>query len=139
MERHEASARRVAEFLSADRRVAWVAYAGFPDHPYYDLHHRYLDGRVASIVTFGPAGGYDAAISFFDSVTLFKRLVNLGDAKALVSHPASTTHRQLRPHELAAAGISPEAIRLSIGLEHIDDLLADLDEALEIASRAFST
>ena len=136
LERHEANARRVAEFLSADRRVAWVGYAGFPDHPYYELNQRYLAGRVPSIVTFGPTGGYDAAISFFDSVKLFKRLVNLGDAKSLVSHPASTTHRQLRPHELTAAGISPDAVRLSIGLEHVDDLLADLDEALDIASRS---
>jgi O-acetylhomoserine (thiol)-lyase len=114
--------------------VSWVGYAGFPDHPSYALNQRYLAGRVPSIVTFGPAGGYDAAIRFFDSVKLFKRLVNLGDAKSLVSHPASTTHRQLRPHELAAAGIPREAIRLSVGLEHIDDLLADIDDALEAAS-----
>ncbi len=134
LERHEDNARRIAEFLSADRRVSWVGYAGFPDHPSYALNQRYLAGRVPSIVTFGPAGGYDAAIRFFDSVKLFKRLVNLGDAKSLVSHPASTTHRQLRPHELAAAGIPREAIRLSVGLEHIDDLLADIDDALEAAS-----
>ena len=130
VERHVENARKIAEFLRNDPRVAWVGYAGFPDHPYYELAQHYLKGRVPSIVTFGPSGGYDAAISFFDSVTLFKRLVNLGDAKSLVTHPASTTHRQLSAAELSMAGIAPEAIRLSVGLEHIDDLLADIDQAL---------
>jgi O-acetylhomoserine (thiol)-lyase len=85
---------------------------------------------VPSIITFGAVGGYDAGLAFFDAVALFKRLVNLGDAKSLVSHPASTTHRQLSRSDLVAAGIRPETIRLSIGLEHIDDLLADIDQAL---------
>jgi O-acetylhomoserine (thiol)-lyase len=85
---------------------------------------------VPSIVTFGPVGGYEASLAFFDSVKLFKRLVNLGDAKSLVSHSASTTHRQLTPAELEAAGISPDLVRLSVGLEHIDDLIEDLDQAL---------
>ena len=133
LDRHESNARAVTEFLREDPRVAWVGYAGFPDHPSYELAQRYLKGRVPSIVTFGPVGGYEAAIRFFDSVNLFKRLVNLGDAKSLVSHSASTTHRQLSAEELHAAGIEPETIRLSVGLEHIDDLLADIDHALATA------
>lgn len=130
LERHEANARVVAAFLAADPRVAWVSFAGFPDHPHHHLVQRYLKGHVPSIVTFGAQGGYDAGLRFFNSVNLFKRLLNLGDAKSLVSHPASTTHRQLSPTDLVAVGIPPETIRLSVGLEHIDDLLADLDQAL---------
>jgi O-acetylhomoserine (thiol)-lyase len=134
LERHESNARAIAEYLRDDPRVAWLGYAGFPDHPSYDLVQRYLKGRVPSILTFGPDGGYDAAIRFFDSVQLFKRLVNLGDAKSLVSHSASTTHRQLSADELRAAGIEPETIRLSVGLEHIEDLLGDIDQALAAAT-----
>jgi O-acetylhomoserine (thiol)-lyase len=133
LDRHEANARAVAEFLRDDARVAWVGYAGFAEHPSYELAQRYLKGRIPSILTFGPIGGYDAAIRFFDSVNLFKRLVNLGDAKSLVSHSASTTHRQLSAEELRAVGIEPETIRLSVGLEHIDDLIADIDQALTAA------
>jgi O-acetylhomoserine (thiol)-lyase len=96
---------------------------------------RYLSGHVPSIVTFGAVGGRQAGLDFFDAVRLFKRLVNRGDAKSLVSHPASTTHRQLTDAELAAAGIRPETVRLSVGLEHVDDLLADLDQALGVAHR----
>ena len=135
LERQESNARQIAAYLADDPRVEWVAYAGFPSHPSYELAQRYLKGRVPSIVTFGPVGGYASALAFFDAVQLFKRLVNLGDAKSLVSHSASTTHRQLRPEELIAAGIPPELIRLSIGLEHIDDLLDDIDHALEAASK----
>jgi O-acetylhomoserine (thiol)-lyase len=135
LERHEANARAVAARLAADPRVAWVSFAGFPDHPSYQLAQRYLKGRIPSIITFGVVGGYEAGIRFFDSVNLFKRLVNLGDAKSLVSHPASTTHRQLSPAEHAQAGITPDMIRLSIGLEHVDDLVEDLDQALAVAVR----
>ena len=130
LERHESNARAVAEFLRDDARVDWVGYAGFSEHPSYELAQHYLKGRVPSILTFGPKGGYDAAIRFFDATKLFKRLVNLGDAKSLVSHSASTTHRQLTPEQLQAVGIRPETIRLSVGLEHIEDLLADIDQAL---------
>ena len=135
LERHEANARAVAAYLAADARVEWVSFAGFPTHPYHDLVERYLNGHVPSIITFGVKGGYDAGLAFFDALELFKRLLNLGDAKSLAIHPASTTHRQLSPHELAAAGIPPETIRLSIGLEHIDDLIDDLDQALAKATR----
>ena len=133
LDRHEANARAVAAYLDADPRVEWVSFAGFPDHPYHQLAQRYLGGRVPSIITFGAAGGYDAGLAFFDSLQLFKRLLNLGDAKSLAIHPASTTHRQLSDREREAAGIRPETIRLSIGLEHIDDLVEDLDQALAAA------
>jgi O-acetylhomoserine (thiol)-lyase len=133
LERQESNARQIAGYLADDRRVAWVGYAGFPEHPSYAIAQRYLKGRVPSIVTFGPVGGYPSALAFFDALNLFKRLVNLGDAKSLVSHSASTTHRQLRPEELVAAGIAPDLIRLSIGLEHIDDLIEDIDQALDVA------
>jgi O-acetylhomoserine (thiol)-lyase len=133
LERHEANARAVAAYLEADPRVEWVNFVGFRDNPYHPLVEKYLNGRVPSIITFGVAGGYDAGLAFFDSVQLFKRLLNLGDAKSLVIHPASTTHRQLSDVELTAAGIRPETIRLSIGLEHIDDLIDDIDQALATA------
>jgi O-acetylhomoserine (thiol)-lyase len=134
LERHESNARAVAAYLASDPRVEWVSFAGFPDNPYRELVERYLHGRVPSIITFGVAGGYEAGLAFFDSLQLFKRLLNLGDAKSLAIHPASTTHRQLHKEELVAAGIRPETIRLSIGLEHIDDLIADLDYALDKAT-----
>ncbi len=133
LERHEANARAVAEYLAADPRVAWVSFAGFPDHPYHHLVDRYLHGRVPSIITFGAEGGYDAGLAFFDALQLVKRLLNLGDAKTLAIHPASTTHRQLSGDELASAGIRPETIRLSIGIEHIDDIIDDIDQALDKA------
>lgn len=130
LERHEANARAIAAYLASDSRVEWVNFAGFPDNPYHHLVQKYLKGRVPSIITFGVAGGYQAGLDFFDAVHLFKRLLNLGDAKSLVIHPASTTHRQLSEEELSAAGIRPETIRLSIGLEHVDDLIDDIDQAL---------
>lgn len=134
LERHESNALAVAQYLRADPRVEWVSFAAFPDHPHHELARRYLGGRAPSIVTFGVAGGYDAGIRFFDSVKLFKRLVNMGDAKSLVAHPASTTHRQLSPEALMKVGARPEMIRLSVGIEHIDDLLEDLDQALSCAT-----
>jgi O-acetylhomoserine (thiol)-lyase len=130
LERHEHNARLVAEYLATDPRVSWVRYLGFESDPYHELATKYLGGRYPSILTFGAADGYDASIRFFDSVKLFKRLVNMGDAKSLVAHPASTTHRQLDPAALVQVGITPDMIRLSIGLEHIDDLIEDIDQAL---------
>ncbi len=136
LERQMANAQAVARFLEQDRRVAWVSYVGFPSHPSFELARRYLAGRAPSILTFGVAGGYERSIRFFDSVRLFKRLLNMGDAKSLVAHPASTTHRQLGPAELAAVGITDDMVRLSLGIEHIDDLLEDLDQALDAAQSA---
>jgi O-acetylhomoserine (thiol)-lyase len=134
MRRHEENARAVAEYLADDRRVAWVRWSGFPDDPYHELATRYLGGRYPSILTFGVRGGYDAGIRFFNAVNLFKRLVNMGDAKSLVAHPASTTHRQLSPEALALVGATPEMVRLSVGLEHTDDLIEDIDQALALSA-----
>jgi O-acetylhomoserine (thiol)-lyase len=136
LERHVENARRVAEFLQADPRVAAVSYAGFPESPYYELVQKYLKGRACSLLTFTIRGGYDGAVRFYDALKLFKRLVNLGDAKSLACHPASTTHRQMSPDEQRLAGIGPETMRLSVGIEHIDDILSDLDQALAAAVRS---
>jgi O-acetylhomoserine (thiol)-lyase len=133
VERHVENARRVAEFLRRDHRVAWVNYAGFPDSPYHALAQKYFGGRACSLLTFGIAGGLEAGMKFYDALKLFKRLVNMGDAKSLACHPASTTHRQMSAQEQEKAGVRPEMIRLSIGIEHIDDVLADLDQALAAA------
>jgi O-acetylhomoserine (thiol)-lyase len=130
LERLEANARIVADYLAHDVRVSWVSFLGFPDNPYHQLVRRYLGERCPSIITFGVQGGYDAGIAVFNSVKLFKRLVNMGDAKSLIAHPASTTHRQLTPEDLALVGVTPDMVRLSIGLEHPDDLIEDLDQAL---------
>ena len=133
VERHVENCRRVAEFLRADPRVESVSYVGFPDNPYHGLCQKYLGGRACSLLTFAVRGGLDAGTRFYDALRLFKRLVNLGDAKSLACHPASTTHRQMSLQEQRAAGIGPETIRLSVGIEHIDDIVADLDQALAAA------
>jgi O-acetylhomoserine (thiol)-lyase len=130
VDRHVANARKVAEYLNSDSRVAWVNYVGFPDNPYHLLAKKYLGGRACSLMTFGIRGGFDAAMRFYNSLGLFKRLVNLGDAKSLACHPASTTHRQMSQAEQRSAGVTPEMIRLSIGIEHVEDIIADLDQAL---------
>ena len=136
VERHVENARRVAEMLRDDPRVASVSYAGFADNRYFPLVRKYLGGRACSLMTFSIRGGYEAGTRFYDALKLFKRLVNLGDAKSLACHPASTTHRQMTAAEQKLAGIGPETIRLSIGIEHIDDILEDLDQALAAASRS---
>jgi len=133
MERHVENARRVAEFLRDDPRAEWVNYAGFPDSQYFRLTQKYLGGRACSILTFGVRGGLTAGTRFYDALELIKRVVNLGDSKSLACHPASTTHRQMNAAEQQKAGVLPEMIRLSIGIEHIDDILEDLDQALDTA------
>jgi O-acetylhomoserine (thiol)-lyase len=133
VERHVENARKVAEFLRSDSRVAWVNYAGFADSPHYPMAAKYLGGRASSLLTFGIKGGFDAGRAFYDALTLIKRLVNIGDAKSLACHPASTTHRQMSPEEQKKAGVTPEMIRLSIGIEHVSDIIADLDQALAAA------
>ncbi|MFY4695622.1 O-acetylhomoserine aminocarboxypropyltransferase/cysteine synthase family protein [Burkholderia glumae] len=130
LERITDNALRVAQFLKQHVRVEWVNYVGLPEHPDHALAQRYLGGRGPGILTFGVKGGRAAGAAFQDALRLFTRLVNIGDAKSLATHPASTTHRQLSPDELRQAGVSEETVRLSIGIEHIDDLLADLDQAL---------
>ena len=133
IERHVENARKVADFLRNDPRVAWVNYAGFADSPYHALVEKYLDGRASSLFTFGIKGGLEAGKAFYDALKLITRLVNIGDAKSLACHPASTTHRQMSPDEQRKAGVLPETIRLSIGIEHISDIIEDLDQALDRA------
>ena len=130
VERHVENGRRVAEFLANDRRVDWVNYAGFPESPYHALAQKYLRGRACSLMTFGVKGGFEAGKKFYDALGLIKRLVNMGDAKSLACHPASTTHRQMSPEAQRKAGVRPEMMRLSVGIEHIDDIIGDLDQAL---------
>ena len=132
VERHVENGRSVAEFLRNNEKVAWVKYAGFPESPYHDLSLKYFSGRACSLMTFGVKGGFDSAKKFYDALKLVKRLVNLGDAKSLACHPASTTHRQMPPEDQLKAGVTPESIRVSIGIEHIDDIITDLDQALHL-------
>ena len=133
MERHVENARGVATALRADPRIAWVNYAGFEDSPYHALAQRYMGGRASSLFTFGVVGGLEGGKAFYDALKLIKRLVNIGDAKSLACHPASTTHRQMSPHEQSEAGVTPDLIRISVGIEHIEDILADIDQALDAA------
>ena len=122
--------RRVAEYLQGHAKVKWVNYAGLPSHPDHALANKYLGGKPSGILTFGVQGGSAGGARFQDALKLFTRLVNIGDAKSLACHPASTTHRQLSPAELAKAGVTEDTVRLSVGIEHIDDLIADLEQAL---------
>ena len=130
VERHVENAKHVAKFLRDDPRVEWVNYAGFPDHPSHALALKYLGGRACSLLTFGVRGGFSGACAFYNALDLVQRLVNMGDAKSLACHPASTTHRQMPADEQRRAGVTPETIRLSVGIEHIDDIIGDLDRAL---------
>ena len=123
----------VAQFLRAHPKVRWVRYAGLPDDPYHALAQRYLSGRASGLLTFGIEGGRAAGERFLDALQLFTRLVNIGDVRSLATHPASTTHRQLSPEELAQAGVTEDTVRLCVGIEHIDDLRADLEQALAVA------
>ncbi|HMW53153.1 MAG TPA: aminotransferase class I/II-fold pyridoxal phosphate-dependent enzyme, partial [Rhodocyclaceae bacterium] len=134
MDRICKNTRKVAEFLKGHAKVAWVNYAGLPDHPDHALVQKYMGGRASGILNFGvksaDGDGKAAGARFQDALQLVTRLVNIGDSKSLACHPASTTHRQLSPDEMARAGVSEDMVRLSIGIEHIDDILADLDQAL---------
>jgi O-acetylhomoserine (thiol)-lyase len=134
VDRHVENARKVAEFLRADSRVAWVSYAGFADHPNHDLVGKYLGGRACALMAFGVRGGFEGAVKFYNALGLVKRLVNLGDAKSLACHPASTTHRQMSADEQLKAGVAPDMIRFSVGIEHVDDILDDLGRALDAAA-----
>lgn len=130
MERHSANALKVAQFLAAHDRVAWVNYPGLPSDPNYEKAQKYLPKGQGAILTFGIDGGLEAGKKLIDNVALFYHLANVGDAKSLIIHPASTTHQQLTPEEQAASGVAPEMVRLSIGIEDVDDIIADLDQAL---------
>ena len=130
MERHIENAQKVAEFLARHPAVAWVSYAGLKDSPYYDLAQKYIPKGPGSVFTFGVTGGFEAGVKVVESVNLFSHLANIGDTRSLIIHPASTTHRQLTKEQQITAGAGPDVIRLSIGLETVDDLLRDLDQAL---------
>ncbi|MGE5490180.1 MAG: O-acetylhomoserine aminocarboxypropyltransferase/cysteine synthase family protein [Actinomycetota bacterium] len=130
MDRITENTRKVAEYLQGHAKVKWVNYAGLPDHKDNALAKKYLGGRPSGILTFGVQGGREGGARFQDALKLFTRLVNIGDAKSLACHPASTTHRQLSPAELELAGVTEDTVRLSVGIEHIDDLRADLEQAL---------
>ena len=133
MERHCENAQKVAEFLEAHEQVAWVNFAGLPSHPDHAMAQKYMGGKASAIMSFGIKGGEAAAVKFIDALQLLYRLVNIGDAKSLACHPATTTHRQLNDEEMVKVGVSRDLIRLSIGIEHIDDILADIIQALEVA------
>ena len=132
MDRHCANALEVARFLEDHPAVAWVSYAGLPSSPYRQLAQKYLDGRAGSVFTFGLRGGYEAGIRMVEGCDLFSHLANVGDARSLVLHPASTTHRQLSEDQRIAAGAGPDVVRLSVGLETVADLIADLERALAL-------
>ena len=136
MERHCKNAKIVAEHLTKHAQVSWVNYAGLKDSPYRANCKKFCSGKAAGILSFGIEGGIEAGIRFIDALQLILRLVNIGDAKSLACHPASTTHRQLNTEELASAGVSQDMVRLSIGIEHIDDILADIDQALDASTQA---
>ncbi|MDX7990622.1 bifunctional O-acetylhomoserine aminocarboxypropyltransferase/cysteine synthase [Xenorhabdus sp. Reich] len=133
MERHTENALKIAQYLDQHPQVSWVKYAGLATHPEYELAVRYMGGKPAAILSFGIKGGEEAGIRFIDALQLIVRLVNIGDAKSLACHPASTTHSQLNDEEMAKAGVFSDLIRLSIGIEHSDDIIADLAQALDAA------
>lgn len=130
IERHSTNALAVANYLKQHPKVKWVRYAGLEDHPDHALVKKYLNGHASGILSFGVQDGREGGTRFIDALQLFTRLVNIGDAKSLACHPATTTHRQLNAEELARAGVSEDMVRLSVGIEHIDDLIADLEQAL---------
>ncbi len=134
MERHVDNALAVAAFLQDHDLVEWVEYAGLPDSAHHEMAQKYTNGRPSALLSFGIAGGFEAGERFYDALELFTRLVNIGDTKSLAAHPASTTHRQLSEEELVAAGVRPDMIRLCVGIEHIDDILADLEQALKASA-----
>ncbi|ABC31112.1 O-acetylhomoserine sulfhydrylase [Hahella chejuensis KCTC 2396] len=134
MERHVENAMAVCQFLASHPSVSWVKYPGLESSPYYELAQKYMGGKPSSVLSFGIKGGKEAGGRFIDALQMVKRLVNIGDAKTLACHPATTTHRQLDEKEQAAAGVSPDMVRLSIGIEHKDDIIADLEQALAQAA-----
>jgi O-acetylhomoserine (thiol)-lyase len=135
MDAHVANARRVAEFLAGHPDTAWVKYAGLPSDPSYALALRYLPRGAGSIFTFAPRGGRAAAVRFIEALEIWSHLANVGDAKSLVIHPMSTTHQQLTEEEAAGAGITPDMIRLSVGLEDVEDLIWDLEQGFAAVRR----
>jgi len=135
MERHNANALAVARWLKDRTEVTWVNYPGLEDDPYHEVARRTLRGGYGALITFGVRGGLEAGKTFIESLQLFRHLANIGDAKSLAIHNASTTHSQLNPDELAAAGVTEDTVRLSVGIEHIDDIIGDLEQALQKAAK----
>jgi O-acetylhomoserine (thiol)-lyase len=135
MERHSKNGLAVAEFLEKHPAVAWVNYPGLPSHPDHASAKKYLPDGQGAIVGFGIKGGKDAGTKLIDSVKLFSHLANIGDAKSLIIHPATTTHSQLTPEEQAQTGVTPEYVRLSVGIEDVRDIIADLDQALHASQK----
>jgi O-acetylhomoserine (thiol)-lyase len=131
MERHCDNAEKLATWLQSRPEIAWVNYAGLPDNPYHTLAQKYLGGKGGAVFTFGLTGGYDAGVKLVSQVKLFSHLANIGDTRSLIIHPASTTHSQLNAEQLVEAGAGPDVVRVSVGIEHIDDIIADLAQALE--------
>ncbi|MCM2679526.1 O-acetylhomoserine aminocarboxypropyltransferase/cysteine synthase family protein [Echinimonas agarilytica] len=129
MERHCENAQAVAEYLQQHDKVEWVSYGGLESDANHAMATKYCDGKPASLLTFGIKGGFDAGVKFYDQLAVIKRLVNIGDAKSLACHPASTTHRQLSEEEQLKAGVKPESLRICVGIEHIDDIIADLEQS----------
>ena len=130
MDRHCENAMTVATYLQDHPRITWVNYPGLPDNRYYDLGQKYMPKGVSSILTFGVKGGHEAGVKFIEAAQFMSHVANVGDAKTLIIHPASTTHRQLSDEGQIAAGVTPDMIRISVGLESIDDILWDIDQAL---------
>jgi O-acetylhomoserine (thiol)-lyase len=132
IERHNENALKLAKWLQANENVSWISYTGLPDHPHHENAKKYLhEGRFGSVFTFGVKGGYDAARAFIEGVELSSHLANVGDAKTLVIHPASTTHQQLSEDEQAASGVKQDLVRVSVGIEHIDDIIGDFEHAFK--------
>ena len=134
MDRHVANAQQVAEYLQGQSQIEWVNYAGLASDPYYAVAQRMVQGKPSAILSFGIKGGAEAGAKFIDALQMIKRLVNIGDAKSLACHPATTTHRQLNEEEMAKAGVSADLVRISVGIEHVDDIIADIEQALAAAS-----
>ncbi len=133
MERHCENAEKVAQYLNDHPKVEWVSYAALPNSPYKATCDKICGGKASGILSFGIKGGREAGAQFIDALQLIYRLVNIGDAKSLACHPATTTHRQLNDEELRSAGVSEDLVRLSIGIEHVDDIIADIEQALNAA------
>ncbi|MBT4421650.1 MAG: O-acetylhomoserine aminocarboxypropyltransferase/cysteine synthase, partial [Candidatus Thioglobus sp.] len=133
MDRHCENAEKLAQYLQNHEKVEWVNYAALPDSPYYENCKKITQGKASGILSFGITGGIAAGGRFIDALDMILRLVNIGDSKSLACHPASTTHRQLNEEELAAAGVSSDLVRISVGIEHIDDIIADVSQALDKA------
>jgi O-acetylhomoserine (thiol)-lyase len=133
MDRHCDNAEKLASFLKQHPKVSWVSYAALADSPYYETCQKITGGKASGILSFGIEGGAEAGARFIDALEMILRLVNIGDAKSLACHPATTTHRQLNEEELASAGVSSDLVRISVGIEHIDDIIADVAQALDKA------